>query len=71
MKDAAFQVVEAPDNCGQYRPHENLKYLIDVCDTIIDYAANNAWPRREWFSITDFMNGVRDLRDLLDEMEGK
>ena len=48
---------------------DNLKYLVEVCDTIIDYTANNVWPKREWFNITDFMNGVRDLRELLNKME--
>ena len=46
---------------------ENEKYVIEVCDAIIDFVINGVpFPS---FIITQFMRGVTELKERVDKME--
>ena len=46
---------------------EKEKYVIEVCETIIDFIVNGApFPG---FMVTDFMTGVRELKERRDRLE--
>lgn len=46
-----------------------IRYVIEVCETLIDDAVNDRHRKEGWFSVLDLMQGVQRLYEIVDRLE--
>lgn len=50
---------------------ENVKYVLTVCETLIDDKINRRTRSGDWFSVLELMQGTRELKDILNTMDAR
>lgn len=48
---------------------ENERYVLDVCDVIIDDEVNDRRRKKGWINVLQLMHGVAELKDRLNKAE--
>ena len=49
--------------------NDQLRYVVKVCEVLIDDAVNDRTRKNGWFSVLELMQGVQRLHEIVDVRE--